>query len=156
MVGLGIGSGGVYMSDSYIYRGERFVSRHAEGTFSIVTWEEQPLAEIDGERKLTTTTVTQKLQGGIEGEGSAMWLSAYFADGTAEFVGYQRIVGTVGDAQGSIVARISGHYGGSVARSEWAVIQGVGTGALHSMTGSGLSEATSAGTLTYSLDYDLG
>ena len=129
---------------------------HAQGTFSIASWDEQPLAEIDGVRKLTTTTVTQKLQGDIQGEGRATWLSAYFGDGTAEFSGYQRIVGTVGDAEGSVVARITGRYDGTVSRSEWAVIDGAGTGALAGMTGSGVSEATSDGSLSYSLDYDLG
>jgi len=129
---------------------------HAEGTLKISNWDEQPFVEIDGGRKLTTTSVTQKLQGDIEGEGSGTWLTAYFADGTAEYAGFQRIVGTVGDAEGSIVLRVTGGYDGTVARSEWAVVEGVGTGALEGLAGSGVSEATADGTVTYSLDYDLG
>src|SRR3954453_20262911 len=75
----------------------------ATGTLEITSWDEQPYVEIDDERKLTTTTVTQNLQGDVVGEGSATWLGVYRADGTAEFVGFQRIVGTIGDAEGSIV-----------------------------------------------------
>jgi hypothetical protein len=132
------------------------MAKHAKGTLEILSWDEEPFAEIDGDRKLTTTSVTQKLQGDIEGEGSATWLSAYFADGTAEYAGFQRILGTAGDAKGSVVLRITGGYDGTVARSEWTVVEGAGTGALESMTGSGVSEATSDTTPTYSLDYDLG
>jgi hypothetical protein len=131
------------------------MSTHAEGTVSIASWDEQPFAEIDDTRNLTTTTVSQKLQGDIEGEGSATWLSVYFADGTAEYAGYQRIVGTVSDTEGSIVARITGGYDGTTARSDWTLVEGTGTGGLEGMTGSGVSEATSDATPTYSLDYDI-
>lgn len=128
----------------------------AGGTLDIASWDEQPYAEIDGHRRLTTTSVTQKLRGDIEGEGSATWLSVHLADGTAEYAGFQRMMGRVGDAAGSIVLRMSGGYDGSVARSEWVVAEGAGTGALEGLSGSGVSEATSDGTPTYSLEYDLG
>ena len=96
----------------------------AKGTLEITSWDEQPYLEIDDDRKLTTTTVTQKLKGDVVGEGSATWLAAYRADGTADFLGFQRIVGTIGDAEGSIVLRMSGGYDGSVARSDWEVVVG--------------------------------
>ena len=129
---------------------------HAEGTLEIGSWDEQPLAEIDSDRKLTTTNVTQQVHGDIEGEGSATWLAAYRADGTAEYVGFQRIDGRIGDAEGSIVLRMTGGYDGTVARSEWEVVDGTGTGALAGLRGSGVSEASSDGTPTYTLEYVLG
>jgi len=61
----------------------------------------------------------------------------------------------VGDAEGSVVLRMTGGYDGSVARSEWEVVDGSGTGALAGMRGAGISEATSDGTPVYRLDYDL-
>ena len=127
----------------------------ATGTLEITSWDEKPYLEIDDERKLTTTTVTQNLQGDVVGEGSATWLAAYRADGTADFLGFQRIVGTIGDAEGSIVLRMSGGYDGSVARSDWEVVVGTGTGALEGMTGSGVFEAPSDGTPSYTFDYEL-
>ena len=129
---------------------------HAEGTLEIGSWDEQPLAEIDAERKLTTTNVTQKVRGDIEGEGSATWLAAYRADGTAEYLGFQRIDGRIGDAEGSIVLRMTGGYDGTIARSEWEVVDGTGTGALAGLRGRGVSEASSDGTPTYTFDYALG
>jgi hypothetical protein len=128
----------------------------AEGTLEIASWEEQPYVQVDDDRKLTSTTVTQKLHGDIEGEGTATWLAAYRADGTADYVGYQRIVGTIGDAAGSVVLRMTGGYDGAVARSAWEVIDGVGTGGLAGLTGSGVMEAASSGSPTYTLDYVLG
>ena len=70
------------------------MSEHAEGTIEMQSWDEQPLVTIDDDRKITTTTVAQRFSGDIEGEGSATWLSVYFADGTAEYTGFQRIEGT--------------------------------------------------------------
>ena len=131
------------------------MASHAEGTLEIKSWDEQPFVEIDDARKLTTTTVTQELHGDVEGEGSATWLAAYRADGTADFIGFQRIVGTIGDADGSIVLRMSGGYDGTVARSDWEVVTGTGTGALEAMTGSGVFEAPSNGTPSYTFDYEL-
>jgi hypothetical protein len=50
---------------------------------------------------------------------------------------------------------MTGGYDGTVARSEWEVVDGSGTGALAGMRGAGISEATSDGTPVYRLDYDL-
>lgn len=131
------------------------MTTHAEGTLEITNWDEQPFHEIDDTRKLTTTNATQVLHGDIEGEGVARWLSVYRADGTADYLGFQRIDGTIGEAAGSIVLRMTGGYDGTVANSEWEVVEGTGTGALEGLTGSGASEATPEGTPTYTLDYDL-
>jgi Protein of unknown function (DUF3224) len=127
----------------------------ANGTMEIASWDEQPYVELDDGRKLTTTTVTQKLAGDLAGEGSATWLAAYRADGTADYVGYQRIVGTLDGAEGSIVLRITGGYDGEVARSDWEVVDGTGTGAFEQMRGTGVMEATRSGTPSYTLDYEL-
>jgi len=127
----------------------------AEGTLEIQSWDEQPYVEFDGDRKLTNTTVTQKLHGDIEGEGTATWLAAYRSDGTADYVGYQRIVGTIDGAEGSVVLRMTGGYDGKVARSDWEVIDGLGTGAFEGLVGTGTMEAASSGSPTYTLEYTL-
>jgi Protein of unknown function (DUF3224) len=127
----------------------------ANGTMEIASWDEQPYVELDDGRKLTTTTVTQNVAGDLAGVGSATWLAAYRADGTADYVGYQRIVGTLGDAEGSIVLRMSGGYDGEVAHSDWEVVDGTGTGAFEQMRGTGAMDATSSGMPSYTLDYEL-
>jgi hypothetical protein len=118
-------------------------------------WDEQPYEDIEGGRKLTSTTVRQKFSGDIEGEGSATWLTSYLADGTAEYSGFQRIVGAVGGRTGSIVLRMSGGYDGTTARSDWRVVEGMGTGELATLTGSGRNESDREGRNSYTLDYEL-
>jgi Protein of unknown function (DUF3224) len=135
--------------------GRRTMTTHAEGTLTINSWDENPLLEIDEKRKLTTTSVTQALHGDIEGEGTATWLSMYLSDGTAVYMGFQRIVGSIGDAEGSVVLRVTGGYDGTVARSEWTVVDGTGTGALERLAGSGASDATSDEPPRYTLEYEL-
>jgi hypothetical protein len=132
------------------------MKQQAEGTLEIQSWDENPVMTIDEARKVTTTSVTQRFHGDIEGEGSATWLSVYQPDGTAEYVGFQRIVGKLGKADGSIVLRMTGGFDGSVARSRWEAIPGTGTGGLEHLTGSGTSDATSDSPPPYTLDYELG
>src|SRR5690349_24955957 len=100
------------------------MTAHADGTIEMAGWDEQPFDEFDDGRKLTSTTVKQKFAGDIEGEGSATWLASYRPDGTAEYSGLQRIVGSIGGKHGSIVLRMTGGYDGTMARSEWSVVDG--------------------------------
>jgi hypothetical protein len=127
---------------------------HATGTVEMAGWDEKPYEEIDGGRKLTSTTVRQKFSGDIEGEGSARWLTSYLADGTAEYSGFQRIVGSLGGRKGSIVLRMSGGYDGTTARSEWSVVEGMGTDQFSTLTGSGRNESDREGRNTYTFDYE--
>jgi len=80
----------------------------AEATFKIESWDEQPYAELENGGKLTKASVTQALSGDVEGEGSVEWLMCYRDDGTADFVGLQRIVGRLGDRTGSFVVLQAG------------------------------------------------
>lgn len=126
----------------------------AQGTIEITGWDEQPYLEIDGERKLTRAEVSQRFHGAIEGEGSITWLMAYRADGTADFLGFQRIVGAIDGAHGSIVLRSEGTFDGKVAGGTWVVVEGAGTGDLAGVTGGGTSTAPFGGTPTYDLTYE--
>jgi len=127
----------------------------AEGTVQIKSWDEQPYAEFDDGRKFTTTKVTQEYEGGISGDDEATWLAAYRADGTADYVGYLRITGAVDGTEGSAVLRLTGGYDGEVARTDFDVVPGAGTGGLERLQGAGRWEAGSDGSQHYALDYTL-
>ena len=126
-----------------------------EGTIEIASWDEETLVEIDDDRKLTRASVTQHFHGDFEGEGSVTWLMAYRADGTADVIGLQRIVGTLGEAEGSVVLRSDGAFDGKVADGRWTVVAGTATGALERISGTGRSTAPVGGSPTYELDYEL-
>ena len=132
------------------------MSTHAKGTIEITGWDEDAYVEIDEDRKLTKATVTQAFHGDVEGEGAVTWLMAYRSDGTADFLGLQRIEGTLDGAEGSIVLRTEGTFDGTVAAGTWAVVEGTGTGGWSGLTGTGSSDAPTGGTPSYDLEYELG
>lgn len=80
---------------------------------------------------------------------------AYRPDGTAAFVGLQRIGGTLGGRSGSFVVTTVGEFGGTEAIGTWAVVDGAGTGDLAGLHGRGGFRAPHGPAATFELDYDL-
>jgi hypothetical protein len=131
------------------------MSRRATGTFKIEGWDERPYAEIEGGRKLTQASVKQAFAGDVEGEGAVEWLMCYRPDQTADFVGLQRIVGTIGGRSGSFVLlQTEGTFDGRVARGRLSVVPGSGTGDMEGLRGSGEFSAPHGGEPTVRLEYD--
>ncbi len=118
-------------------------------TFSVDSWDEQPFDEGDGTAKLTRASVTRTYSGDITGTAATEWTMAYAPDGTARFVGVERITGTVGGRDGTLVLQHLGSYADGVARAELTVL--TGTGALEGSSGSGELVADPAGSVTLRL-----
>jgi Protein of unknown function (DUF3224) len=76
---------------------------------------------------------------------------AYAADGTATFVGIERITGTIGGHDGSIVLRHVGTFADGAAVADLQVVAGSGTGALAATTGDGDFRADPQGAVTLRL-----
>jgi Protein of unknown function (DUF3224) len=131
------------------------MTRHAEGSFQVTSWNEDPYLEIDDSRKLTRASVAQSFTGDIEGEGSVEWVMCYRPDGTAEWMGFQRIVGRVGDRAGSFVLHTDGTFDGSAASGDWKVVEGSGTGELETLRGTGRMHSPMGSTASFALDYEL-
>jgi rifampin ADP-ribosylating transferase len=64
----------------------------------------------------------------------------YRIDGTAAFVGLERVVGRIGDKSGSFVLQRTGAFEGGQAKESYAVIPGSATGDLRGLTGVGTSD----------------
>ncbi|MFB3739598.1 MAG: DUF3224 domain-containing protein [Candidatus Velamenicoccus archaeovorus] len=128
----------------------------ARGSFEVTSWDEQPYEELEGGGKLTRAAVTQRFEGDIEGEGAVQWLMAYRPDGTARYVGLQRITATIGGRSGSVVLETVGEYDGEEARSTWSVVPGSGTGGLEGLRGSGSGRAPHGSRSSFELDYAFG
>jgi hypothetical protein len=127
----------------------------AKGSFALSSWDEDAYEEFDEGRKLTRATVGQAFTGDIDGEGGVQWLMSYRTDGTARFVGMQRVTGEVGGRRGSFVMETVGEFDGKVAAADWSVVDGSGTEELAGITGNGRFEAPMGSEATFSLDYDL-
>ncbi|HEX2047368.1 MAG TPA: DUF3224 domain-containing protein [Acidimicrobiales bacterium] len=126
----------------------------ASGSFTVASWQEETYEEGEGGAKLTRATVSLDFSGGIEGRAAVQWLMSYRPDGTAHFVGLARVTGRLAGPSGSFVLENTGEFDGTVARGEWSVVAGSGTGELEGLRGAGGFEAGQEA--TYTLDYELG
>lgn len=69
------------------------MKQRATARFAIQNWDEKPCSEGQDLPKLTRASVTKNFTGDIEGEGRVKYLMMYRGDGSAAFVGLERIVG---------------------------------------------------------------
>jgi hypothetical protein len=127
----------------------------AKGSCEIASWQEDAYDEAEGGVKLTRAVVEQKFTGDLVGDGAVQWLMCYRPDGTAHFVGLQRITGSIGDRAGRFVLEISGEFDGKVASGDWTVVPGSATAGLMGLTGTGRFTAPYGETPTYELNYRL-
>ncbi len=127
----------------------------AKGTFEIESWEEKPYAVPGEGMKLTRAEVRERFRGDIEGAGSSQSLMCYRADGTATYLGFELIEGSVGGRTGTFVLRVDGDYDGTNASATWTVVTGSATGKLAGLEGSGGFSAPPGSTAEVTLDYDL-
>src|SRR5205823_199492 len=119
----------------------RGMSMHATGTHDMKTWDEKtwdgkPANEVSG-AKLTRASVTNSFHGDIEGEGTLEYLMTYRDDGSASYVGLERVVGSVGGRSGSFVLQGIGTFKDGVATVTLIVVPGSGTRDLRGMRGEG-------------------
>ena len=130
------------------------MSTHATATFELKSWEEKPYDEMEGGPKLTRASITKSFKGDIQGEGTLEYLMVYRDDGSASFVGLERIVGCVGDRSGSFVLQHSGTFEGGTAKATFFVVPGSGTGGLRGLRGEGRFAAGHSDNYPITFDYD--
>ena len=134
---------------------EAAVSTRATGRFEIKKWDEKPYEELEGGKKLTRASVQHSWHGDIEGEGTLEYLMAYRDDGSADYAGQHRVVGSIGGRSGSFVLQDRGTFSGEAARGTLSVVPGLATGGLKGLHGEG-SYVSKKGEhhSTLTLDYD--
>jgi hypothetical protein len=131
------------------------MKKSASARFAIKTWDEKPYGEGQDLPKLTRASVTKTFTGDIEGEGQVEYLMMYRSDGSATFVGLERVVGRVGGKTGTFVLQRTGVFQGGQAKESYSVVPGSATGELSGLRGDG-STALGHGTeYPFTLDYDL-
>jgi hypothetical protein len=127
---------------------------HARATFALKGWDEKPYNEMNGIPKLTRVSVTKSYQGDITGEGKLEYLMMYRDDGSASFVGLERVVGSVAGRSGSFVLQHSGTFKGGVATVTLLVVPGSGAGDLRGLRGDGGFAVGHQSPYSMTLDYD--
>jgi Protein of unknown function (DUF3224) len=133
------------------------MTRHSSSAFEVTKWEESPILGSNGGAKVTRASVQMSLDGDLAGDGIVEWLMSYGEDGTATFVGLERVVGSVQGHAGSFVLRHTGTFDGQTAKAALEVVPGSGTDALRTMKGDGTLVAGMGkdGEREITLDYEL-
>ena len=131
------------------------MKKTANSRFAIKTWDEKPYSEGPDQPRLTRATVTKTFTGDIDGDGHVEYLMMYRGDGSATFVGLERIVGRMGDKSGSFVLQRLGVFEGGLAKESYSVIPGSGTGDLQGLRGDGSSAVGHGTEHPFTLVYEL-
>lgn len=111
------------------------MSTTAEAKLEIENWDEQPID--DAEPKITRATITGRISGDIDGTSRTESVMAYRPDGSAVFVGLERIEGVVHGRKGSLLLRHIGSYEDGVARAAVDIVSSAATDELAEVEGSG-------------------
>jgi hypothetical protein len=119
-----------------------------QATFEISSWDETPVQEWDG-GKLTKAAITKKYAGDIEGDAVLEYILAYRPDGTAAFVGIERITGSADGRRGALVLQQVGNYADGAATADLTVVGS--SGDLGGAQGSGTMVADPSGRVTLDL-----
>jgi hypothetical protein len=127
----------------------------ANARFAIKTWDEKPYGEGLDLPKLTRASVAKTFAGDLEGEGQVEYLMMYRGDGSATFVGLERVVGRLAGRTGSFVLQRTGVFEGGQAREIYSVVPGSGTGELHGLRGEGSSAVGHGTEFPFALNYEI-
>ena len=111
----------------------------ANARFAITGWDEKPAGDAQLLPKMTRASVTKTFSGDIEGDGHVEYVMTYRPDGSAAFVGLERIVATIAGRTGSFALQRTGVFENGQAKESFAIVEGSGTGALAGLRGEGTS-----------------
>jgi Protein of unknown function (DUF3224) len=125
----------------------------ATGRIDVKTYEPQPYEELDEGPNLVEIHVTETFSGDIEGDGVVRFLQAVRKDGSASFVGIERVTGSVAGRPGSFLLQDAGTLEGSTVKGDWFVVPGSATGELAGLRGEGGFEAELGQHAEITLDY---
>jgi hypothetical protein len=81
--------------------------------------------------------VEERFSGDIDGDGVAEFLQISRADGSASFVGVERVTGRVAGRSGTFLLQDVGTVQDNLVNGEWFVVPGSGTGELVGLRGTG-------------------
>jgi hypothetical protein len=130
------------------------MKKSANARFAIQSWDEKPYSAAEGEPRLTRARVTKTYTGDIEAQAEVEYLMMYRADGSAAFVGLERLAGRIGDRTGTFVLQRIGAFESGEAKESYHVIPGSGTGELQGLRGDGSSSVGHGMEHPFALNYE--
>jgi Protein of unknown function (DUF3224) len=125
----------------------------ANAVITVHKYEPSAYDEPAGGPVLTRIHVEESFSGDIDGEGVVEFLQAAGADGSASFVGIERVTSELGGRRGTFLLQDAGTVQGSIVSGDWFVIPGSGTGQLSGLRGEGGFRANLGEGAQVHLDY---
>lgn len=131
------------------------MNKSANARFEVKKWDEKPHSERQESPRLVRASVVKSYTGDIVGEGEVEYLMMYRDDGSAAFVGLERVVGRIGGRAGSFVLQRTGVFEDGLAKESYFVIPASGTGELSGLVGEGNSSVGHGMEHPFTLSYEL-
>jgi hypothetical protein len=125
----------------------------ATAKIEVHTYEPATYEDSSGGTDLVEIHVTEAFHGDIEGEGVVRFLQAVRADGSASFVGIERVAASIAGRSGTFLLQDAGTVAGNVVSGTWFVIPGSGTDGLGGLRGEGGFTANLGEGADVTLDY---
>ena len=130
------------------------MNARASARFVIKSWDEKPYSEGTDLPKMTRAAVVKTYQGDIDGEGHVEYLMMYRQDGSAAFVGLERIAGRIAGKAGTLVLQRTGIFESGQAKESYSVVRDSATGELKGLRGEGSSILAHGSEYPFTLDFD--
>lgn len=124
------------------------------GRFDLTRWDEEVYDEAEG-AKLLRVGNAKTLEGGIAGTSEAQLLQAFAQEGSAAYVGIERVSAEIDGRKGTFVLRHSAVGNASGGSAGVDVVPDSGTGELRGLRGEMTISRTADGEHTYSFVYEL-
>jgi hypothetical protein len=125
----------------------------ATAVITVHKYEPSAYDEPAGGPVLTRIHVEESFAGDITGEGVVEFLQAASADGSASFVGIERVTSELGGRRGTFLLQDAGTVQGNIVSGDSFVIPGSGTGQLTGLRGEGGFRANLGEGAQVHLDY---
>jgi Protein of unknown function (DUF3224) len=134
---------------------ESIMASQAKGTFKVTSWVEEKYGGPQGTARLARVNSTHDFEGDIEGESEVEYVMIYNGEKPVSFAGFERVIGKVGEREGSFVLQVDGTYSGGNPSASWSVVSGSGTGELQYLRGEGTFGPNKNSTIPFTLHYDV-
>jgi hypothetical protein len=133
--------------------GESAGRTRANAVITVHKYEPSAYDEPSDGPALTRIHVEESFSGDIAGDGVVEFLQAACADGSASFVGIERVTGELGRRRGTFLLQDSGTVQDNIVSGDWFVIPGSGTRELTGLRGEGGFRANLGEGAQVHLDY---
>src|SRR4051794_24482398 len=96
--------------------------QHAKAVITVRKYEPSEYEKPAEGPTLAKIHVEEAFSGDIEGEGIVEFLQAANADGSASFVGIERVTGSIGGKKGTFLLQDAGTVKGNIVSGDWFVV----------------------------------